>query len=197
MAVPEPSVIVVTQSNLPTKRHPWQSYYVDLGEPQGDYVGQDYRQEHSPPTPVVGAFRNRNSPPYEPLFYLHHRVPLIYSGTTVNTKAVSPHFLFPRYEVWRKLLGILSASTFKHFVIIVLTVFLLLTRTTQGTEERRITQFTKLMLVRWFCALHNLLYVRRDNQRIKKTNLISGLYFDKSRFTNFLETVFQSHKQIL
>lgn len=124
MAVPEPSVIVVTQSNLPTKRHPWQSYYVDLGEPQGDYVGQDYRQEHSPPTPAVGAFRNRNSPPYEPLFYLHHRVPLIYSGTTVNTKAVSPHFLFPRYEVWQKLLGILSASTFKHFVIIVLTVFL-------------------------------------------------------------------------
>lgn len=168
MAVPEPSVIVVTQSNLPTKRHPWQSYYVDLGEPQGDYVGQDYRQEHSPPTPVVGAFRNRNSPPYEPLFYLHHRVPLIYSGTTVNTKAVPPHFLFPRYEVWRKLLGILSASTFKHFVIIVLTVFLLLTRTTQGTEERRITQFTNHVGKMILCLTQSPIRKKRQPENKKK-----------------------------
>lgn len=76
-------------------------------------------------------------------------VPLVYSGTTVNTGAVTPHILFLGYELWLRPLGPASANALiKHFIIIVLSLFSFLARTTQATKGRRITQFTELSLAR-------------------------------------------------
>ena len=59
-------------------------------------------------------------------FHFHHQFPLVYSGTTVNIKAVTPHVLFLAEELCLRPLGTLSANTFiKPFIIIVEFVLIL------------------------------------------------------------------------
>ena len=90
------SSILAQKSNLPTKKHSWQSYYVYLGPPRGGILGR-LPGSYSLPTPELLDKRGK---PYINRLPRPPSVPLVCS-ITINTEALSPHLI---------LLGIKSGS---------------------------------------------------------------------------------------
>ena len=110
------SSILAWKSNLPIKKHSWQSYYVYLGPPQEGILGR-LPGSYSLPTPEL---LDKQGKPHMNRLLPPPSVPLVCSITIKCIISSSP---FAGYEVWFRPLEALSANTLIKCFIIVLSVF--------------------------------------------------------------------------